>query len=104
MGHCAYSELADLEDILTELRTWDSVRERSPGVFYVKTKPFLHFHSNRSGERWADARRGLTWGPQLAIPPGADAVSRRAFRERVREYYEETVAALAPKARKTAPS
>jgi hypothetical protein len=52
-----------------------SVRERSPGVFYVKGLPFLHFHL-KEGRRWADVRAGRTWGPPVEIPLGATAAGR----------------------------
>ena len=36
--------LDDLADLLAEVRTWGGVIEKSPGVFYVRRQPFLHFH------------------------------------------------------------
>lgn len=87
MAHCPYSELADLEAALAEIRTWDRIRERSPGVFYYKSTPFLHFHI-QDGVRWADARRGKDWGPRIPVTTSAK------FLRAAKRYYAATVKAL----------
>jgi hypothetical protein len=94
MGHCPYSELSDLEEVLDEVRTWERVRERSPGVFYVKSTPFLHFHNNKAGERWADVRCGRAWGPRVDVPAPSTADSREQLRAELRRRHAETLAAL----------
>ncbi len=91
MAHCPYDHLQDLEEELEEIRSWPGIREKSPGVFYVRSAAFLHFHE-KEGERWADARRGKTWGPKLRIPFGAGVAARSRFLSAVREYHERTVA------------
>jgi hypothetical protein len=90
MGHCAVDALADLEPCLDEIRAWPAVREPTPGVLYVKRTPFLHFHTNADGERWADARDGREWREHIAIPPGASAAARRRFVRDVRRCYRAT--------------
>jgi hypothetical protein len=89
MAHCPYSELADLEPALREIRTWPDVREPSPGVFYVKRLPFLHFHI-KDGVRWADARKGAKWGPKIPAPRAA----WKTFLAAARRYYRATVEAV----------
>jgi hypothetical protein len=37
-----------------------SLKERSPGVFYFKSKPFPHFHEDSSGI-YADLRVDVAW-------------------------------------------
>jgi hypothetical protein len=96
MGHCAYSELADLESVLAVVRSWEAVREKSPGVFYVKSTAFLHFHSDRSGARWADARCGTSWGPRLPVPSPSTPGSRRRLLADLCRYHARTLAALVP--------
>jgi hypothetical protein len=90
MGHCAVDALDDLAECLGEIRTWPAVREPKPGVLYVKRTPFLHFHMNAAGERWADARNGADWRQHIAIPRGASAVARRRFVRDVRRCYRAT--------------
>lgn len=90
MGHAAVDALADLEECFAEIRTWPAVREPKPAVFYVKRTPFLHFHVDAAGERWADARDGATWREHIAIPAGAPAASRRRFLRDVRRCYRAT--------------
>ena len=93
MAHCPYAQLHDLEPVLRKIRTWPAVREPSPGVFYVRRLPFLHFHIHED-RRWADARCGLTWGSQLRIDPGSDSAKRERFLKKAERYYRKTAAAL----------
>ena len=39
----------ELADLLQELRQRSLLKEKSPGIFYVKSKAFLHFHDDPSG-------------------------------------------------------
>ncbi len=93
MGHASPEELADLAPLLERVRTWEHVRETAPNVFYVKRVPFLHFHT-KDRKRWADARCGASWGPQLVIPFEASAKERAAFAKAVERYHRETIAAV----------
>ena len=86
MAHCPYPELADLEDVLETVRSWADIREKSPGVFYVKAKPFLHFHLNKAGERWADVRGSGDW-EKVDVAKPASARARAALtREAARHH------------------
>ena len=87
MGHCPFAKLADLTDVLDVIRTWPGIKEKSPGVFYLKSTPFLHFHE-KDGVRWADARAGKSWGEPLDIDFKATKAERLAFRKEVRKRYE----------------
>lgn len=87
MAHCPLARLADLTDVLDEIRGWPGIREQSRGVFYVKRKPFLHFHVNADGRRWADARIGADWGPEIDVPePASERAAKRFLREVRRRY------------------
>ena len=94
MGHCPADRLGDLAPELDVIRGWPAVRERSAGVFYVKRTPFLHFHMDREGARWADAREGGTWRQRIAVPVGATATVRRRFLRVVRRCYRATADAV----------
>jgi hypothetical protein len=87
MAHCPFDRLADLRTTLDEIRRWPSIREAAPGVFYVKRTPFLHFHVNREGRRWADARVGADWGAEIEIPEPASATVQRSFLREVHRRY-----------------
>src|SRR5262245_65763635 len=90
MGHCPPDRLGDLAPELDVIRGWPAVQERSAGVFYVKRTPFLHFHMDREGARWADAREGETWRQRIAVPVGAAEASGRPFLRVVRRCYRAT--------------
>ena len=44
MRHPRAGELDALSPLLDQLRSFDALVEKSPGVFYRKSKAFLHFH------------------------------------------------------------
>lgn len=55
MRHATKESLGRLGALLEELRALPGLAEKSPGVFYLKSKAFLHFHED--GERvFADVR------------------------------------------------
>ena len=57
MRHARPEALDELEPVLVELRRFDDLREKSRGVFYRRSKPFLHFHEDPEG-LFADLRLG----------------------------------------------
>jgi hypothetical protein len=83
MGHAKAEELSDIADVIDEIRALPGVVERSPGIFYIGSAPFLHFHT-RAGERWADAKAGRDWGCEIPLPFGATRRSKSAFLGEVR--------------------
>lgn len=89
MAHCPYGKLQDIEDVLESVRGWDGIKEKSPGVFYVRSTPFLHFHL-KGDRRWADVRDGADWGTGLDVPLGASKALCDAFLRNVRARYERT--------------
>jgi hypothetical protein len=67
--------LADLEDVLNEVRSWDGVDDRGAGTFYLRRKPFLHFHAGRDSRR-ADVRGADGW-LEIDLPEPAPAAVKR---------------------------
>jgi hypothetical protein len=61
MRHARTAALDDLEPLLVELRALPGLTERSRGVFYRKSRAFLHFHEDPAG-LFADVR-GPADGP-----------------------------------------
>ena len=55
MRHVSAAGLDELDDVLSELRGVDGLKEKSRGVFYRGSRAFLHFHEDPSG-LYADVR------------------------------------------------
>jgi hypothetical protein len=47
--HAGDEALDQLEPLLEALRTMDALRENKRGVFYRRSKAFLHFHEDPTG-------------------------------------------------------
>jgi hypothetical protein len=60
MGHTKPSSLVDLKEELEFIGALPSIRQKSPGIFYFKSVPFLHFH-DENGNRWADVKINGKW-------------------------------------------
>ena len=55
MKHVSTEGLDDLDDVLRRLREIDGLTEKKRGVFYRRSRAFLHFHEDPSG-LYADVR------------------------------------------------
>jgi hypothetical protein len=55
MRHASPEDLDNLADLVTSLRETDGLTEKAPGVFYRRSKAFLHFHADPRG-LFADVR------------------------------------------------
>jgi len=64
MKHAGSTSLDRLEPLLSQLRPLDGLRERTRGVFYLKSRACLHFHEDPTG-LYADFR-----------PPGVEDFER----------------------------
>jgi hypothetical protein len=53
--HAGTGALDQLEPLLAEIRATGALKEKSRGVFYLKSKAFLHFHEDPAG-LFADVR------------------------------------------------
>jgi len=49
MRHARDSDLDRLEDLLAQLRSLPGLTEKKRGVFYRKSRAFLHFHEDPKG-------------------------------------------------------
>ncbi len=83
MAHCPPELLDDLDDLLSEVRAWTGVIEKTSGVFYVRRQPFLHFHLVDGGRRRADVKGRAGW-VQIDLPRPLSAERRRAFLRELR--------------------
>lgn len=57
MRHARTEDLDQLDALLSRLRQFEPLKERKRGVFYLKSRAFLHFHQDPAG-LFADARLG----------------------------------------------
>ncbi len=80
MKHAGPDALDGLEPLLDEIRVIPGLVERSRGVFYKKSKAFLHFHEDPAGVH-ADIRRDAQFARYRVETPA----ERAAFLEIVRE-------------------
>lgn len=55
MKHAGPAALERLAGLLAELRTLEALNEKKPGIFYRKSRAFLHFHEDPKG-LFADVR------------------------------------------------
>jgi len=81
MGHTKPKDLLDMQAELNVVRAVEGMREKSPNVFYFKSKPFLHFH-DKDGKRWADVMVDGAW-KFVDCPFGLPARARKAFLKEV---------------------
>lgn len=80
------ARLDDLADVVGQVRTWEGVEDRGGGTFYVKRKPFLHFHAGRDSRR-ADVRRLDGW-VEVDLPEPLPAGVKLKFLTLLREEFE----------------
>ncbi len=67
MGRCKYERLIEVETALDEIRKFRDLKEPKPGIFYLKSQGFLHFHE-KDEKIWADVRDGKDWGSPIDLP------------------------------------
>jgi hypothetical protein len=60
MRHASPPTLEQIADILNLARANPLAKEKSPGVFYIKGRAWLHFHEDPRGI-FADIRPGDEW-------------------------------------------
>jgi hypothetical protein len=58
--HAGAAALQQLDALLMEIRQRPELREKQPGIFYRKSKSFLHFHEDPAG-MFADLRTNVGW-------------------------------------------
>lgn len=80
MRHISPRQLDRLEPLLEELRAIAELREKKRGVFYQKSRAFLHFHEDPAG-LFADLRLE---GPDFERYEVTSRTSQRALAKRIR--------------------
>jgi hypothetical protein len=57
MKHATSATLAGFSELLEQIRQRAGLKEKKPGIFYRKSKSFLHFHEDPTG-LFADLQAG----------------------------------------------
>jgi hypothetical protein len=57
MKHASATALHGLAELLEQIRVKEGIKEKKLGIFYRKSKSFLHFHEDPAG-LFADLRVG----------------------------------------------
>lgn len=81
--------LDDVADVIALVRTWEGVVEKKPAVFYLRRRPFLHFHLVEGVRRRADVKGRDGWR-EFDLPRPLPAAKRRGFLRELRARYRET--------------
>jgi hypothetical protein len=83
MAHAKPQDLQALQATLDELRGWPRIREPRPNIFYLGSKPFLHFHTD-GARLWADIKRP---DGEWAEVPAMTKPERAKFLKRAERHY-----------------
>jgi hypothetical protein len=78
MKHAGPAALDALEPLLARIRATGALKEKSRGVFYLKSRAFLHFHEDPAG-LFADVRNAAGDFDRFRADEaaGADAMMER---------------------------
>jgi hypothetical protein len=82
MRHAGGDALDRLEPLLIRLRDVDGLREKSRGVFYLRSRAFLHFHEDPTGF-FADVRFGEDFERMNVTTPDEQELLLRRVREQL---------------------
>jgi hypothetical protein len=78
MGRLSADKIKDLEAELSVIRELPNLKEKSPGTFYFKASPFMHFHE-KEDRRWADVKTPDDQWMEIAIEFGAKLQAKKKF-------------------------
>ena len=92
MKHATAASLDRLEELLGKLRQFGTLKEKSRGVFYLRSKAALHFHEDQAG-LFADIRTGAEW-ERTAV--NTDAEQAKLLR-RITEFLTAPASPAAPR-------
>lgn len=84
MKHATEESLTRIRGFLDQVRTVPGLKETKPGVFYRKSRAFLHFHEDPAG-LFADVRLS---GTDFARFPVTTRAQQRAVLAAIRKAVE----------------
>jgi hypothetical protein len=71
MKHAGFRALENLDALLQKLRERETLDERTPGSFYLRSKAFLHFHEDPAG-LFADLKEDLVTFKRFRVSTKAE--------------------------------
>jgi hypothetical protein len=71
MKHAGSQALENLDALLQKLRERETLDERTPGSFYLRSKAFLHFHEDPAG-LFADLKEDLLGFTRYRVSTNAE--------------------------------
>jgi len=75
--HATPSSLAGLKSLLRRIRSFPEIREMKTGVFYRKSRAFLHFHED-GDSLFADVRLESNWERfEVTTPPQREKLIKK---------------------------
>ncbi|MBY0415957.1 MAG: hypothetical protein K2Q18_17430 [Bdellovibrionales bacterium] len=89
MGRCRYENLSQIEFALDEIRKLEKLKEPKPGIFYLKSQGFLHFHE-KEDKIWADVKDKAGW-VSIDVPKKPTKKFLKNFVSLVTNYYEKAL-------------
>lgn len=87
MGRCKYEKLKDIEPALNQIRKFADLKEPKPGIFYIKSQGFMHFHE-KDEKIWADVKDGEGWGEPIVIPSRVTKLFVNRFVTEIKNRYK----------------
>lgn len=87
MGHTKPEIIKDLGKELDIIRKLPDLKEKSFGVFYYKSNPFLHFH-HKEDKRWADVKTIDKKWLSVDIPFECSATTKKKFLKTIIEFHD----------------
>ena len=81
MAHAKPDDLKDLKQLLAELRSNKTMKEKSFGCFYLKGKGVLHFHMKKD-RRYAHIYNGKEW-IELDISSGPSIAAQKTIAKKI---------------------
>ncbi len=84
MKHAGPEALDRLAPLLEQLRNRRALREKRPGIFYLKSRAFLHFHEDPEG-LFADVRLREDFSRLSATSKAQWATLLKRIDERLRD-------------------
>lgn len=86
MKHAGAATIQRLSHLLDRIREFAALREKKPGIFYWKSRAFLHFHEHGDAV-FADVRLD---GSDFTRLPCSTAQDQQALLECIRQRLEDT--------------
>ena len=86
MARCPYEKIESLSPAFLEIKKLPLITEKKPGIFYIKSNGFLHFHIEDE-HIWADVKDKDGFWIKVDVPAKVTKVFIKKFVSLVKEHY-----------------